>query len=140
MFNPPYTIATRAAFALIAVAGTILFAIVSGAGQESGIKLAWITGISWIIFGTCLVRWSRLPFWHCIDFCLAAMVIGEIILILSALLALPGPGIVAANLAMAAFLADRFLKRGFPVWKTCTLWFAVLNGIALILTPFFYEL
>lgn len=138
--TPPFSITVRVTFAIIAVFGTICFAILSGAGEESGVKLAWITGISWIVFGLCLLRWSRLPFWHCIDHCLAAMVLGEIFLITSALLGIPGPGIVAANLAMAGFLANQLTTQGFPIWKTCTLWFAVLNGAALILTPFFFEL
>ncbi|MEM1295598.1 MAG: hypothetical protein AAGH89_09555 [Verrucomicrobiota bacterium] len=138
--NPPFPNRKRAIFASIAVLGTICFMILAGAGRENGIKLAWITGISWIVFGLCLLRWSHLPFWHCIDLCLAAMVVGEMILIVSALLAIPGPGIVAANIAMAVFLARHLFKQGFPVWKTCTLWLVVLNGVALILTPFFYEL
>ncbi len=128
----------RAACALIAVAGTILFGAIASPDRADGIKLAIITGTSWIIFGLVLLCWSRLPFWHCFDACLATMVVGEAILILSALAGIPGPGILLANLAMAAFLATRLGGLGFRTWKTWTLWLGVLNGVALLLTPFVF--
>lgn len=135
---------------LIAILGSSIygaslsFCFTNFRAEGSALWLTVSAGLAWCIFGPLLVKLTKKNMFVCAHACLITMAYGEIVLISGATINAvfwanhaikPELALIAnslcvgcSNLTMMTMLSAQLKGIGVPFWKTCLLWFLVLNG------------